>query len=102
MQGETIGGRRGPGPGEQAPGRPGCAARLAVACGLLIQSFMRTFFKKLEALWTAVAFAEEGDVETARQVLREAEKLEQPPRERAEPARLSAVPVASAMRGSRA
>ena len=75
---------------------------LAMARGLQVPSFMRTLFAKLEALWTAVAFAEEGDVETARRILREAESLEQPPRERAELARLSTVPVASAMRGSQA
>jgi len=52
---------------------------------------MRKLLSKLEAMLTAAAFAEEGDVDTARGVLRESEAAESHPSDRPRPA-LRAVP----------
>lgn len=46
---------------------------------------MRKLRSKLEAMFAAAAFAEEGDAETAREVLRDVETSAPSTRERAEP-----------------
>jgi hypothetical protein len=66
---------------------------------VLISFLMRKLLRKLEALLTAAAFAEEGDVETARRIVREAEGDE---RRTGEPPRLVVAPAARAARAARA
>jgi hypothetical protein len=62
---------------------------------------MRKILAKIEAMLTAAAFAEEGDVETAREVMREAGSAERGSTDRPRPAlragpRAPAVPRSSA------
>jgi hypothetical protein len=71
---------------------------------LLSTVFMRKLIEKLQALLTAAAFAEEGDVETARRMVLEAEGERQvpPAARRVHPALRPAAPRAPLARGSRA
>jgi hypothetical protein len=65
---------------------------------VLTSLLMRKLLRKFEALLTAAAFAEEGDVETARQIVREAEGDERPRREPTQPV---VRPAARAVRAAR-
>jgi hypothetical protein len=62
---------------------------------------MKAFIRKIEAALAAAAFAEEGDVDTARQIVSDAEKLHAARRERAD-SRPAAAPRAPLAKGSRA
>jgi hypothetical protein len=68
---------------------------------VLISFLMRKLLRKLEALLTAAAFAEEGDVETARRIVREAEGDERPGREPSQPVARPAARAVRAVRASR-
>jgi hypothetical protein len=63
---------------------------------------MTRFFERLSNLLAAVAFAEEGDAETARRLAAEGEEPEPKPRERQQPkAARPAAPHQAALSGRR-